>query len=133
MTPFVRWIPSLIWMAFIFYMSSRTGADLQSMFPMFEQFDWGHFAAYFILALLYYLALSGTRVRMPGVGAVVMSVLYGITDEWHQMYVETRTPELGDLILDFVGAASAVILLKTGFRMGILSPVKKVKADRVEK
>ena len=37
--------------------------------------------------------------------AVLLAVVYGATDEWHQSFVPGRTPELRDLFADAVGSA----------------------------
>jgi len=37
------------------------------------------------------------------VALLIAGALYGITDEWHQMYVPGRTPDLADWIADVVG------------------------------
>ena len=44
--------------------------------------------------------------------AAELTVLYGASDEWHQMYVPMRTAELHDLIADAIGAFAAGISLK---------------------
>ena len=41
-------------------------------------------------------------------GAVVLAVLYGCTDELHQRFVPGRVPDIGDLIADTVGATVTV-------------------------
>ncbi|MBP1156136.1 MULTISPECIES: VanZ family protein [unclassified Paenibacillus] len=123
MNSFIRWLPSLLWMAVIFYLSSRTGEDLggwldsvRRWVPMMEGFNWGHFAAYFILAWTYLWALRPKRLSL-GIRLVVvlMCVLYGVTDEYHQSFVPGRTPDLMDLRNDAIGAALAMLLLYLPF------------------
>lgn len=115
-----RWSPSVLVMAAIFYFSSRTGNDLntflpffQKLFPGMEGFNWGHFAAYFILSLSFVWALAGER---PGwkamIGAILLCLLYGLTDEYHQTFVEGRMSDWKDLRNDGIGAAAAVLLLR---------------------
>lgn len=120
---FIRWLPPLLWMAVIFYLSSRTGEALggwldsvRRWIPMMEGFNWGHFAAYFILAWTYLWALRPKRLSL-GIKLVVvlMCVLYGITDEYHQSFVPGRTPDLMDLRNDAIGAALAMLLLYIPF------------------
>lgn len=107
-----RWLPSVLWMAFIFFMSSRTGDELKSLFPMFSSFDWGHLAAYFVLSLSFYYPLR--TYFSPGrskVVAVLCSLAYGFTDEWHQSFVPSRMPDVADLLNDFIGAAIAMFIV----------------------
>jgi VanZ family protein len=42
----------------------------------------------------------------------VLTVAYGASDEWHQMYVPTRHAEVRDLAADAIGAAIAGIGVK---------------------
>jgi VanZ family protein len=75
-----------------------------------------HGLLYSGLAALMVRALAGGW-RPFGVGialaAVAYSVLYGATDEIHQLFVPTRTADVADLAADAVGAALAVVLLYT--------------------
>lgn len=109
---FARWIPSVLWMAVIFYLSSRTGSDLQGMFAFLDSFNFGHLIAYFILSLLFYWALQahpGKRkidIRLISVG---LSFLYGLTDEWHQSFVPSRSPDPMDILNDVIGATFAMM------------------------
>lgn len=109
---FLYWIPSIVWMITIFILSSMTGSDLQNTFPFFSDFNWGHFVAFFILAITYYLALF-KKVDHPKIFLIIiiLSILYGITDEFHQYFVPTRVPDVRDLIADTIGAIVASLLL----------------------
>lgn len=106
------WLPSFFWMGVIFYLSGRTGGQLSSMFPFLKDFNWGHFLAYFILSALYYYALAATTsLKNVPFWAVFLSLLYGITDEYHQSFVPSRTPELTDIGNDVIGAALAATVI----------------------
>lgn len=112
MVKFFYWLPSLIWMGVIFYLSSRTGDDLESLFPFLESFDWGHLVAYYILCLLVYFALNKTfKPKRNFLWSIILSVLYGITDEFHQSFVPSRYPDVFDLMNDFIGAGFAMVTL----------------------
>ena len=116
-----RWIPAILIMVGIFYMSSRTSTELTSMFPFFDNLNWGHLVAYFVLSITYMWALvPKIEIRTSMVIAVLLSVLYGFTDEWHQMYVPGRAPDLYDILNDFIGATVGVL----GYRY-VLSSRKK--------
>ena len=115
----IRWSPSILWMAVIFYLSSRTGEQLGSLMPWFQKFlpmmqsfDWGHFVAYFILGLTYYWAFlprySGAIVK---IAVVLLCGLYGVTDEYHQIFVDGRQPDLIDIRNDMIGAALAMLFV----------------------
>ena len=64
----LRFIPAILVMVVIFVLSSRTSDQMNMLLPFFQEiipnmkgFDWGHFIAYFILALAidYGLGKSG--------------------------------------------------------------------------
>jgi len=54
---------------------------------------------------------------------VVFSVLYGVSDEIHQIYVPGRTPDSLDVVADAVGAALGVAALAS------LKVIRKVYFD----
>ncbi len=69
----------------------------------------GHMGVYGILALLLWRALSGTGLRRPLVWALIIAVLYAITDEAHQGFVPGRDPSAVDVGIDATGALIAVV------------------------
>jgi VanZ family protein len=104
------WTPVAFYMAAIFYASSLSvvPAPVGSWFS--DTFL--HMACYGGLALCTLRALARgqwTSVRMGVViAAWLIATLYGVTDEWHQLYVPGRTSELRDLVNDTAGALAAV-------------------------
>ncbi|ALS27428.1 VanZ family protein [Paenibacillus sp. 32O-W] len=118
-----RWLPAVAWMAVIFVLSGREGDELNTVLPLFQQwmpwmesFDWGHYFAYFILALAFDFALGGRADRWSGKLLIVaLCGLYGVTDEYHQSFVDGRTPDVLDLRNDCIGAAMAVALTAIPF------------------
>ncbi|GBF76231.1 hypothetical protein PA598K_04683 [Paenibacillus sp. 598K] len=114
-----RWLPALLWMGVIFWLSSRTGDQLggimpwfQKLLPFMQSFDWGHFVAYFILAFLLAYGFGARalrwRVRLL---VVLLCVLYGVSDEYHQSFVDGRTPDANDIRNDGIGALLAMLAL----------------------
>ena len=93
-------------MAFLFWVSSRA-----SLGPVSDLPDWTtHGAGYAVLAVLACRALAGGLVppvtlRVAAL-AVIISVLYGVTDEWHQSFVPGRTADVWDLVKDLAGAVA---------------------------
>lgn len=106
------WGPVLVYMAAIFVASSVENPPVPSNVPDVDL----HAAAYFGLMLLVVRALArGTRAGVTLrvlVLAFLITVAYGATDEWHQMYVPTRHAEWRDLGADAIGAAVAAIAAK---------------------
>jgi len=116
----MNWIPAILWMALIFYLSGRTGSELQSLFPFIDNFNPGHILAYFVLGPLFYLALQKYDHNRPFWKALLLCFFYGITDEIHQYFVPTRCPDIFDLIRDLFGA---------GVGLAIVYLVRKRKAS----
>lgn len=113
----LRWLPAVLWMAVIFWLSAQTGSELGSMFPFVEAwfpfldgFNFGHFIAYFILAVLFWWAIGSDRLSMKLL-VIAMCLTYGLTDEFHQRFVEGRTPDLMDIRNDTIGATLAMIVV----------------------
>ena len=66
--------------------------------------DIEHIFEYGILAFLFYRMMMQTKYQTHAVFAtIIFCVLFGMTDELHQMFVLTRTPSFKDLFFDFVG------------------------------
>lgn len=110
------WLLPFAWMALIFVASQTPAKDIPSIwFLRFAESDKvAHGLLYFVLCLTFYVPLSrrGLR-RRPAVAAwvaAVLSVLYGISDELHQLAVPGRTPSWYDLGADCVGALLAALL-----------------------
>jgi VanZ family protein len=101
-----------------------------------------HFSVYGLLATL--LCRLGGNWR-AGAWAILLTSLYGITDEWHQSYVPGRSTEVADWVADTSGATLAVALywgwlryrqlLETVLwprrrRMAVSDPVERDPANR---
>jgi VanZ family protein len=99
-------------MAAIFFVSSLQDPPAPSNVPDADL----HAAEYFGLMLLAVRAIAqGTwaRVTLRTLAAAwVVTVAYGATDEWHQMFVSGRQADWRDLAADAVGALAAGIAVK---------------------
>ncbi len=99
----------MLYAAAIFWLSSRPVIEEVTRLPLWLQFDKvQHGLAYAGLSALCLRALSrahwaGVTLRRA-VGAISVSVLYGLSDEWHQSFVPERTAEAADLLADAAGA-----------------------------
>jgi len=69
-----------------------------------------HFTVYAVLAFLWWRALSRERMAdRAALGlAFVIAVLYAMSDEFHQSFVPGRRPGLSDVLIDAIGAATAI-------------------------
>jgi VanZ family protein len=105
MRALVSWVWVAAWAALIFVLSSFS--ELPKI-PSDSGDKHAHFVAYGVLASLTAHALasgiwSAVRWRHAWL-AVGFAVLYGVTDELHQVFVPGRHPSLGDLAADAAGA-----------------------------
>ena len=100
----LRFLPMLLVMAAIFYLSSLPGDSIY--LPPFPNSDKvAHVLVYAVLAAAVIFAFSPWR--RPAVGAIlvlVISALYGASDEWHQSFVAGRTMDFFDFLADCFGA-----------------------------
>jgi VanZ family protein len=90
-----------LWAAVLFLLSSAPDLPGPSWVPYGDKV--AHLGLYGILggSLAWGRESSGRGV--PHALLIVLGVLYGLSDEWHQSFVPGRTPSLGDLAADGVG------------------------------
>lgn len=107
----MRWLPALGWMGLIFFLSNQSdlphapGAWLDTVVK-----KGGHALVFGILARLYLYALQGSGAacdRLRG-WSFALAVVYAMSDEAHQAYVPGRNPAVWDVLIDAVGAATAM-------------------------
>jgi VanZ family protein len=67
-----------------------------------------HSAGYAVLGALMLRGLAAARwsrvTVLRAAAAVVLSTLYGVSDEWHQSFVPGRSPDVLDVAADAVGS-----------------------------
>ena len=98
--------------------SSRPLPGYVGMLP-----DWStHSAAFAGLSILCCRALSGGLGPALRGGdallAVVLSVVYGVSDEYHQSFVPGRDPSVADVAKDLLGAAAGAAAFHSMVRPG---------------
>jgi VanZ family protein len=106
------WLPVIAYMAMLFGFSSLS--TLPEPPGEFSYYD-VHVAAYAGLAIVTVRALAKGILRSITwrvvLGAIVISALYGVSDEYHQRFVPGRDFDMFDMLADAVGSivgASAV-------------------------
>jgi VanZ family protein len=70
-----------------------------------------HFLEYLVLAFLLTLAVNSPdrKLWLAGLLAVVLASLYGVTDEFHQLFVAGRNSDPMDWLVDTAGAMTGAI------------------------
>ncbi len=107
------WLPALGWAGLLFFLSSQPASDLPG--PWFLSNDkLNHAVAFGILAACAAFAFRlGHLWHMPRAawGAVLVTALYGLSDEIHQHFTYSRTPDVRDWLADLSGALMVAALL----------------------
>jgi VanZ family protein len=87
----------------------------------------GHSIGYAMLGGAILRALAGGRLRgvtwSRGLAAIALATLYGMTDEFHQLFVPGRSADRYDVLADCIGASMGAAigwLASAAHRWGIL-------------
>ncbi|MEG1517348.1 MAG: VanZ family protein [Raoultibacter sp.] len=122
----ISWVLVAAWAGFIFFMSSNTGGGLNQGLGLFSAlYQWmqsvqvsivgpgvdvlspaAHFCEYAVFGILWVNALScHMSLARACVVAIVCASLYGVTDEFHQLFVVDRMADPLDWVVDTLGAS----------------------------
>ena len=127
------WVPVVLWATLIFFFSSEA-------LPPTSRIYWrdfvvkksAHVVEYAVFATLVFRAFinSGMERKRAAVYTLVLSMLYGATDEYHQSFTPGREPRIRDWIFDTIGAGLASYYL---WRLLPKAPKKlKLWAERLQ-
>lgn len=98
---------------FIFIMSSISSHEGNDPFPHFDKF--AHFLVYGAFALLIFRGFTRTignnNFLLIAILTVIVTVAYGVSDEFHQSFVPTRDSDIKDIAADGIGAMAAMTVL----------------------
>jgi VanZ family protein len=106
-------LPAFLWAVVIFISSSIPS----TMMPTLKIFDYDkliHCGIYFLLAFFTYRALR-YQTRFPSLArrallwTVLLIMVYGASDEFHQYFVPGRQADVFDLMADTTGACVLVV------------------------
>lgn len=104
----IFWLPSIVWMVIIYYLSSFH--KLQASVVGWQDFivrKLAHFLEYTLLFIFYNFSLKRTTkilYRKRLIYCLILTVIYAITDEYHQTWVSGRTGKPFDIGVDSLGA-----------------------------
>jgi len=107
------WLPPVLWMGLIYFLSSFH--KLQASPVSWQDFiirKGAHFIEYAVLYFLFYRALrklNNFTVKEILSIALVLTVVYALTDEYHQTLVFGRTGKVFDIGVDSLGAAFGLV------------------------
>lgn len=107
------WLPLVLWMALIFALSHVPGDEYPDVKWPFLSYA-AHVTLYTVLGLLLMRALARQwgRVSLPrhSASAFAIGLLWGVGDEFHQVFVPFRTFQIGDIVADAIGLLIGILL-----------------------
>ena len=112
--PWLYWLALIACMGLIFAFShqpalpSLPGGFVDLLFKKLA-----HFTVYGLLMLLWWQALKTIRPanRSTLFLALTLTVLYAISDEWHQTFIPNRNGKLADVLVDAAGALTVLLII----------------------
>jgi VanZ family protein len=109
----VSWLPAIAWAGVIFAFSAQPNLRFVPDAGLdFIVRKAGHMGVFGILALFVWWAVAGTTTwRWPWAWALGSSVVYAMTDEFHQGFVAGRHASVVDVGIDATGALIAVVVV----------------------
>ncbi|MFH1782294.1 MAG: VanZ family protein [Candidatus Omnitrophota bacterium] len=110
---FVRyWVPFYAYAALIFYLSSLSKVLPEIDIPSFDKFL--HVIEYGVFGILAIRAFKNSKKAILkkhfGSIAILVSILYGISDEAHQAFVPGRYFSYLDMVFDTIGSIMGVLI-----------------------
>ncbi|PIV46159.1 hypothetical protein COS23_00665 [bacterium (Candidatus Moisslbacteria) CG02_land_8_20_14_3_00_36_53] len=107
----VKWLSLILWPALIFYLSSIP--ELKSGLPLFWDLIFrklAHITEYLILFFLWFQVLDLPFKRRL-VLAFIFSLLYAVSDEYHQSFIFGREGCLRDVGIDSLGILAGYFIM----------------------
>ena len=143
----LSWLAVVAMAAVIFWMSANTGESINSGLGIISTIksalsagaQWvfghevdvspvGHFTEYLIFGALLFNALRfHLSPRTALLAALAIGSLYGITDEWHQLFVPSRSCDPADWAVDTVATLVGAALACFGFKTTDDSAARKIR------
>ena len=126
------WLAAIAWVAVLFFFSGQTGAEsgelsMQVTRLLLKLFPWlpwtaealhpvvrklAHFGIFAVEGALLSAAMMVTLRRKPGLGAALACALcagMAALNEYHQSFMEGRSCELRDMLIDSGGAVAGAL------------------------
>lgn len=116
----ISWLITIIIAATIFYISSLIFEPSTGKGGIGFKALAYHVIAFFFLSLFLSISIAKGKYRHLVLLAIIIAILYGISDEIHQSFVPGRVPGLFDIFLNSFGIilASTLYLIFLEYRNG---------------
>lgn len=125
----ISWMLLVIWMIFIFIMSSfngnissnQSGSIADLIYNLFNISDTekvslivrkcAHVSEFFILGILVINLISKYNVKYSYLISFIVCVLYASSDEFHQLFVPGRSGQVTDIFIDMIGTIFSLLAM----------------------
>lgn len=111
------WLVTILWMSFIFYLSSipDLASGLEVLYDTILR-KLAHASEYAVLSGLFFKSLKssfhGLNLSQLLAVSFILTVLYSISDEWHQSFISGRSGQPIDVLIDTAGVIIGLLLIK---------------------
>lgn len=152
MRKLIAWLIVVLWMVLIFYFSQQPAyesgglsktitkqmIDIAEKVTPLENVNEGqvdhivrknaHFIIYFFLGIFALLALKLTSLKRSTSAVIALAVcmIYAVTDEYHQLFVDGRGAQLKDVFIDWAGAATGITVATL---LGLIGKTGKARSE----
>ena len=128
----IYWFPVYIYVFIIFYFSSLPNVFTyapQVLKPAFMDVSnlFYHVIEYMVLGFLLYRALVNSNCKHSMSLTILIAILYGFTDEIHQLFVPSRVFSLLDILANSFGVVSSQSVLYIIKNLKIKKNLKFIK------
>lgn len=107
------WLPVIVYCVAIFLQSAYPSPDSLSSFPFGDKMM--HFLAYALMGGLFFRAFNKScphwHVLRNLFVSILLTTLYGVSDEIHQSFVAARMAEGMDILADFAGGTFGALCI----------------------
>jgi VanZ family protein len=106
-------LPVVLYAGLIFFLSSGPvpSTELENIPDYYL-----HFSEYSLFYIVLFWAIHEGFRPLPGRGSywlpAILTILFGISDEFHQMFVPSRDASILDILADSVGAAAGIAVAR---------------------
>lgn len=129
MKKLIKLILLISWMIIIYMLSNLNGTsstgqsniivntifkfikiDKSILIPMVRKT--AHITEYFILFILIYINIKEYKIKDIYKVSILLSILYAIFDEFHQLFINERSGKVTDVLIDSVGVIIGYLFIK---------------------
>lgn len=110
----IYWGPVILWMSVIYFFSSLSTKPVSTVYwKEFFVKKSAHLVEYFTLYVLLYRAFLNDlgNKKKSFIFAMGISIMYAISDEFHQSFTPGREPKVRDIIIDSSGVLLAFFII----------------------